>query len=118
MSFQYGMEIIADLHIHSKYSQATGRDLDLVNLEKWAKVKGVSLLGTGDFTHPKWISEIKNTLQEDKSGILRSKSGYPFILQTEISLIYTHDNKGRKIHNIVYAPDLDSVQKITSLLPT
>ncbi|MCK5283224.1 MAG: DNA helicase UvrD [Nanoarchaeota archaeon] len=112
------MEIIADLHIHSKYSRATGRELDLENLEKWAKVKGVKLLGTGDFTHPKWIDEIKNSLTEDGSGILKSKNGFPFILQTEISLIYTDMGKGRRIHNIVYSPDLDAAKKITEWLLT
>jgi len=112
------MEIIADLHIHSKYSQATGKELDLLNLEKWAKVKGVNLLGTGDFTHPKWIDEIKSTLTEQSNGILATKSGYPFILQTEISLIYSDMGKGRRIHNIVYAPDLNAAKKITDWLLT
>lgn len=112
------MEIVADLHIHSKYSQATGKELDLPNLEKWAKVKGVDLLGTGDFTHPKWIEEIKSQLTDDGNGILKTKSGFPFILQTELSLIYTDMGRGRKIHNIVYAPDLDAVKKITDWLLT
>ena len=77
------MPIIADLHIHSRYSRATGKELNLPNLEKWALVKGVDLLGTGDFTHPKWIEEIKENLEEDDTGILRSKSGYPFVLQAD-----------------------------------
>jgi PHP family Zn ribbon phosphoesterase len=112
------MEIIADLHIHSRYSQATGDALNLENLEKWAKVKGVNLLGTGDFTHPKWIEEIKSSLTEDGHGILRSKNGYPFILQTEISLVYSDMGSGRRIHNIVYAPDIDAAKKITNWLLT
>jgi len=112
------MEIIADLHIHSSHSRATGKELNLVNLEKWAKIKGVGLLGTGDFTHPKWIEEIKNSLSEDGSGVLKSENGFPFILSTEISLIYTDMGKGRKIHHIVLAPDLDVVGKITEWLLT
>ncbi len=112
------MEIIADLHIHSKHSQATGKDLNLENLEKWARVKGVNLLGTGDFTHPVWIEEIKSNLTDNGSGILYSKSGFPFMLQTEISLIYTDKGKGRKVHHLVYAPDLDAVSKITEWLKT
>jgi len=112
------MEIIADLHIHSKYSQATGKELDILNLEKWARVKGVNLLGTGDFTHPKWSDEIKGTLTEQGNGILTTKTGYPFILQTEISLIYSDMGKGRRIHNIVYAPDLNAAKKITDWLLT
>jgi len=105
-----------DAHVHSKYSRATGKDLDLENLEKYARIKGVNLLGTGDFTHPKWFSELKNKLKEDKSGILRSKSGFPFILQTEVSLIYTQGNQGRRVHNLVLAPDFDTVSQITEYL--
>jgi len=90
----------------------------LKNLEKWARVKGVSLLGTGDFTHPIWIKELKDNLKEDGSGILKSASGFPFMLQTEISLIYTDMGKGRKIHNLVYAPDFEAVEKITEWLKT
>ena len=112
------MEVVADLHVHSKHSRATGKDLDLANLEKWARIKGVSLLGTGDFTHPKWIDEIKANLAEDGSGILRSRSGFPFMLQTEISLIYTDKGKGRKVHHLVYAPDIDAAGKITAWLLT
>ncbi len=66
--------IIADLHIHGKYSQATSNDLDIPNLEKWARVKGVQLLGTGDFTHPKWISHIKENLTDNGNGIFYTKT--------------------------------------------
>ncbi len=107
------MKIIADLHIHSKYSRACGKELDIKNLEKYSKIKGVGLLGTGDFTHPIWIKEIKEELKEDGSGILHTKTGFPFVLQTEICLIYTDKGKGRRIHNIVLAPNLDVVDQIT-----
>ncbi|MBI2137906.1 DNA helicase UvrD, partial [Candidatus Woesearchaeota archaeon] len=112
------MKYIADLHIHSKYAQATSKDLDLENLEKWAKIKGVSLLGTGDFTHPTWIQEIKSKLKDDGTGILRTASGFPFVLQTEISLVYTQGGKGRRIHHIAYAPNLEVVDQITEYLLT
>ncbi len=112
------MPIIADLHIHSRHSRATGRELNLKNLEKWALVKGADLLGTGDFTHPQWIQEIKDNLEEDGTGILRTKDGFPFVLQSEISLIYSQDGKGRKIHNVLLAPDLDTVKQITDYLLT
>ena len=59
------MKIISDLHIHSRFSRATSKQLDIENLEKYAKIKGLSLLGTGDFTHPRWIIELKNSLKED-----------------------------------------------------
>jgi len=110
------MKLIADLHIHSKYSRGCSKDLDLKNLEKYARIKGVELLGTGDFTHPEWFRELKANLSEDGSGILKTKSGYPFILQTELSLIYSQNNKGRRIHNVVLAPDLDTVSQITDAL--
>jgi PHP family Zn ribbon phosphoesterase len=82
------MKIIADLHIHSKYSRATSKNLDLQNLEKYARIKGVNLLGTGDFTHPVWFKELKDNLTEDGSGILKSKTGFDFLLTVELSNIY------------------------------
>jgi len=109
------MKIISDLHIHSKYSRGCSKDLDLKNLEKYAKIKGVDLLGTGDFTHPEWIQELKANLTEDGSGILKTASGFPFVLQTEISLIYTQ-GRGRKVHNVVLAPDFKAVDGITKKL--
>lgn len=112
------MRVFADLHIHGRYSQATSDDLTFPNLEKWARVKGMTLLGTGDFTHPKWIQHIKDELKENDNGILTTKTGFPFILQTELSLIYTQGGKGRRIHNVVLAPNLDVVKQITEYLLT
>ncbi len=112
------MRFIADLHIHGRFSQATSKDINILNLEKWAKVKGVGLLGTGDFTHPKWIEELKSHLKEDGTGILKTSTGFPFMLQTELSNIYSQDGKGRRVHNIVLAPDFDAVDKITEWLLT
>ncbi|MBU0614523.1 MAG: endonuclease Q family protein [Nanoarchaeota archaeon] len=107
------MKIVSDLHLHSKYSRACSKDLDIKNLEKWAKVKGLNLLGTSDFTHPKWIEELKANLTDDGTGILKSKGGMNFILQTEVSLIYTDAGKGRRVHNVILAPDFDTVDQIT-----
>jgi uncharacterized protein (TIGR00375 family) len=112
------MNVIADLHIHSKYARATSKSMDLVNLEKWARVKGLGLLGTGDFTHPKWIEEIKSGLTEDGTGILKSAGGFPFVLQSEISLVHTQGGKGRRVHHVVLAPSLDVVEQITAFLLT
>ncbi|MFC1801718.1 endonuclease Q family protein [Nanoarchaeota archaeon] len=109
------MEFMTDLHIHSKHSRATSKSLDLANLEKWAKVKGVDVLGTGDFTHPEWIKELRNNLEE-QDGILKTKTGFPFIWQTEISLIYTQDGKGRRIHLVILAPNYEVVSQITDYL--
>lgn len=112
------MRVFADLHIHGRHSQATSKDLDIPNLEKWAKVKGINLIGTGDFTHPKWIEHLKEELTEDGSGILKTKTGFNFVLQTEISLIYSQDGKGRRVHNVLLAPNFDVVRQITDYLLT
>ena len=110
------MKIIADLHIHSRFSRATSKDLNIKNLENYAKFKGFNLLGTGDFTHPEWIKELKQELAEDGSGILKTKTGFNFILQTEISNIYTQDGKGRRIHNIILTKSFDVVEQINEAL--
>lgn len=110
------MRVTADLHIHGRFSQATSNDLDIKNLEKYAKLKGVTLLGSGDFTHPKWVVELKEKLVEEQDGVYRTATGFPFILQTEISLIYSQGGKGRRIHNIVLAPNFDVVGQITEYL--
>src|SRR3989338_4192402 len=113
------MEIYADLHLHSKYARATSKDLDLTTLEKWGKVKGINLMGTGDFQHPKWNAELKKNLtpaSDGRDGIHLTKTGFPFLLTTEISLIYSQDGKGRRNHIIVWAPSLEVVDQITEYL--
>ena len=107
------MKIISDLHLHSKYSRATSKDLDVKSLEKWARVKGLNLLGTGDFTHPEWIKELKTNLTEDDSGILKSSGGMDFVLQTEVSMIYSDMGRGRRVHNLILAPNFEVVDQIT-----
>lgn len=112
-------EVIADLHIHSRFSRACSKDLTIPNLVKWARIKGLGLLGTGDFTHPTWLNELKQLKQTD--GILwyeDEKGEFPFILTSEISLIYTQDQKGRRIHLIYLAPNLQTVDKINQWLDT
>lgn len=106
--------LISDLHIHSRFSRACSTKITLANLEKNARVKGIDVLGTGDFQHPEWIKEL-NTLDE-RDGILYTKTGYPFVLQSEISLIYTQDGKGRRIHHILLAPSKEVVAQITEYL--
>ncbi len=110
------MRVIADLHTHSRHSRATSKDLNIDNMEKYAKIKGLNLLGTGDFQHPEYRKEINEKLKEDDKGILRTKSGFPFIWQTEISLIYTQNGKGRAVHIVVFAPNKDAADKITNYL--
>ena len=110
------MKVIADLHIHGRFSRATSKDLTIPNLEKYARIKGLSLLGTGDFTHPIWLKELKENLIEDGSGILKTRSGFSFVLQTELSSIYSQDNRGRRVHNLILAPDFEVVEQINSEL--
>lgn len=126
------MQFICDFHIHSKYSRATAKDTDVENLAKWAKIKGVNVLGTGDFTHPLWLKELKEKLEPAEPGLFKYKdrkiknhNGFlpnnhqpevRFILTTEISSIYSKGNKTRKIHNLVFAPSFEVVEKINTHL--
>ncbi len=110
------MPFIADFHIHSKYSRATAKDMDLASLAKWAKIKGVSMLGTGDFTHPLWFSELKSKLQgSDLHGVYKYEDIY-FIATVEVSNIYFKAGRMRKVHNIIFAPSLETAEEIASLL--
>jgi uncharacterized protein (TIGR00375 family) len=109
--------IITDLHIHGSYSRGCSKDLTIQNLEKYAKIKGVDLLGTGDFTHPKWFEHIKDSLKEiDNSGIHETKTGQKFMLATEISLIFSQGGRGRKVHLVILAKNLDIVKQINNVL--
>ena len=112
------MEIRADLHIHSKYSRATSPNMDLESLSKSAKIKGLDVLATGDFTHPKWISEIDSKLEEDK-GLLKfkkSKDNFRFILATEISSIYKKNGKCYRNHNIIILPSIEAAKNFNKRL--
>ncbi|MBI2101677.1 DNA helicase UvrD [Candidatus Woesearchaeota archaeon] len=110
------MNLIADLQIHSRFSRATSSAITIQNLEKYARLKGINLLGTGDFTHPKWLAELKSELKEDGSGILTSRLGFNFVLQGEISNIYTQDGKARRIHTLLLARNFDIVEQINKAL--
>jgi len=113
------MKFVADFHIHSKYSRATSRDMDLENLDKWAKIKGIKILGTGDFTHPEWFKNLKENLMPAETGLFKlknSNSETRFILTSEISCIYTKGGKVRKIHVIIFSPSLEVVEKINTQL--
>ncbi len=105
-------EFIADLHIHSRFARATSKNIDIPNLVKWAKIKGLSLLGTGDFQHPEWIKELK--VLEEKDGLLYYDD-FPFVWQSEISLMYSQDGR-RRIHHIILAPNSEVAGQITAFL--
>jgi uncharacterized protein (TIGR00375 family) len=109
------MEFIADFHIHSKYSRATSRDMDIKHLAQWAKFKGITLMGTGDFTHHLWLEELKHTLEDCGNGLFKY-AGIYFILTAEISSIYSKGNRGYRIHNLIFAPSFAAVDKINQAL--
>ncbi|GAB3502722.1 UvrD-helicase domain-containing protein [Phytohabitans suffuscus] len=128
---------VVDLHIHSKYSRACSRDLNLPNLAWWARRKGVSVLGTGDFTHPAWHDHLRETLHPAEPGLYRlspdterdiarrlpprlasaaEADPVRFMLSVEISTIYKRDDRTRKVHHLIYLPDLDSVARFNTAL--
>jgi uncharacterized protein (TIGR00375 family) len=107
--------MIGDFHIHSKYSRACSKNIDFANLMKWAKIKGLNLLGTGDFTHPKWFQEIKERLVE-KNGFYYY-ADFPFIITGEIALIYTQE-RGRRIHLVLLIPNIQIAEKVNAYLDT
>src|SRR4030042_2817891 len=108
--------IFADLHIHSRFSRACSTNINFENLVKWAKIKGLGLLGTGDFTHPLWLKEIREKLVE-KDGLYYF-GDFPFILTGEISLMYSQGGKGRRVHLVILAPSLEIVDKINAYFDT
>ena len=110
------MKIIADLQVHSKHSRATSKDLSLANLEKYARMKGLDLLGTGDFQHPIHNTDILRELKEDDKGILWTKTGFPFLWQTEVSLMFSQGGKRRAVHVLVFAPNGNTAEKIVKYL--
>jgi len=107
--------LIADLHIHSRFSRACSINIDFENLVKWAKIKGLDLLGTGDFTHPVWIEEIKK-LKDNGKGFYYLDD-FPFVITGEISLIYTQE-RGRRVHLVLLVPSIEIAEKINSYLDT
>ena len=130
-SFVKTMQFIADLHVHSHYSRATSRQCNLFNLANWASVKGIQVLATGDFTHPAWLDQLKSLLEPAEPGLFvlnstgefcdKFNSGFDnyktrFMLNTEISCIYSKSGRTRKIHVLVFAPDFESVDRINSKL--
>ena len=126
------MRFYADLHIHSKYSRATSRNCDLEHLALWARRKGISVVATGDFTHPAWFDEIREKLVPAEPGLFRLRPDLEkeieqrapgscpgptrFMLEVEISTIYKKGEKTRKVHHLVYAPDLDTASRFRDRL--
>ncbi|MRR37943.1 DNA helicase II, partial [bacterium] len=125
------MEYVADLHVHSPFSRATSRECDPAGLAAWARVKGIHVVGTGDFTHPGWLRLLRETLVPAEPGFFRLReeavpSPLPgitlaptpvrFVLSAEISCIYKRHGAVRKVHNLVYVPDLVSAERLAARL--
>ena len=113
------MQQILDLHIHSKYSRACSRDLDLPNIAKVCEIRGIDVVATGDFTHPKWLENIKNELVESSEGVYKlknSESKTRFILGTEVASIKKHKDKTRRIHLLIFAPNIETAEKFNKTL--
>ncbi len=98
------MGYVADLHIHSRFSRACSPQLNIPNLVEWAKLKGIHVMGTGDFLHPLWLSELKKDLVEDGSGFLSyaKDSSIKFVLTVEVASIYSQGGRGRRVHNLIF----------------
>lgn len=111
------MAYIADLHIHSRFSRACSQQLNIPNLVEWAKLKGINVLGTGDFLHPLWLAELKSQLKDDGSGFMtHDGSDIKFVLTVEIASMYSHKGKGRRIHNLVFMPSFEAAEKFQKAL--
>jgi uncharacterized protein (TIGR00375 family) len=122
------MRIIADLHIHSKYSRACSKQLMPENIAKWCQIKGIDIVATGDFTHPKWFAELESSLESAEMGLYKLKdchvAGVPrndiermrFIVATEVSCIYKRGGKCRRVHLCIFMPSLEAAKKFTSAI--
>ncbi|MEA3248951.1 MAG: endonuclease Q family protein [Patescibacteria group bacterium] len=131
------MRYIADLHIHSKYSRACSKNLTLSNLAAWARVKGIDVLATADFTHPAWLKDIETKLEPAEQGLFRLKAGFDkedgegnyipapavkdgrdmrFVLSTELCCIYKKNGKTRRNHLVVLSPTIEAVRKMVAYL--
>ena len=116
------MHYVTDLHLHSKYSRAVSQDMILSTMSRIAKIKGLDILSAADWTHPLWFKEIQAQLTEAGEGIYSLKSDAKeeekthFILSTEISSIYKDKDKLRRIHNLVFAPNFHTAERINKAL--
>jgi DNA helicase-2/ATP-dependent DNA helicase PcrA len=126
------MRFAVDLHLHSRYAYATSRYADLEHLARWAQLKGVGLFATGDFTHPRWLQELKDKLEPAEPGLFRLKKAFAqplekevpascraaprFMLAVEVSTVYRQAEKARKIHHLLFVPDIASAERLNAQL--
>ncbi len=126
------MYFLADLHIHSRYSRATSKEMELETLNQWAQLKGLTVIGTGDSTHPRWFSNLHEKLEETGEGLYRLKDEYRasgteavpqscrreirFILSSEVSCIYSKGGRTRKAHHIILSPTFKAAARVNEAL--
>ena len=115
------MKVIADLHLHGRYSRATSQQMSIEEIARFAKIKGLNLVGTGDFTHPKWLREIQETLApEQNTGLYKvvsnPNSPMRFMLTTEVSTIFDFENEAKKVHHVILTPSIEVVVQINDVL--
>ena len=115
------MRVIADLHLHSKYSRATSQNMNIGELTHFAQVKGLNLLGTGDFTHPKWMNELRSSLVEVQDKNLYKPSSNPaspvhFMVTSEVCTIFEFEGRVKKIHHVILTPSLEAAEQISDRL--
>jgi DNA helicase-2/ATP-dependent DNA helicase PcrA len=127
------MELIVDLHIHSHFSRATGKEATIEGIYRWGKIKGINIIGTGDFTHPAWFAEMREKLEPAEGGLYKLKDNIAreidknlpssvsnnlmrYIPTVEISNIYSKNQKVRKLHNLIIAPSFEAVTTLNSRL--
>jgi len=112
------MQFVADFHIHSRYSRATSKEMNVPTLSKWAKLKGIQLMGTGDFTHHLWLQELKQHLQPQGKSGLYIHEGINYIISGEISSIFSQEGKVYRVHNVFMVPSFEIAQEINRMLST
>lgn len=115
------MRVIADLHVHSKYSRATSEKMDIDEISRFAKIKGLNLVGTGDFTHPKWLEELQEKLVKVQNADLYTFHKDPtsqiyFVITSEVSTIFTFENEVKKIHHVILTPNFETASQINERL--
>jgi uncharacterized protein (TIGR00375 family) len=115
------MRVIADLHIHGRYSRATSDKMHIEEIARFAKIKGLNLVGTGDFTHPKWLKELQETLVQESSTSLYKVAKNPelsvyFMITTEVSTVFTFENEIKKIHHVILTPNIETAIQINDRL--
>jgi len=116
------MRVIIDAHIHSKYSRATSQDMNIQSIARFAHVKGLNVVGTGDFTHPRWLGELKEILEETfpGSGLYKPRgspeAGVDFMLTAEVSTIFEFEGKSRRVHHVIWCPNIETAEQINDAL--